>query len=168
MAPMILTQPQSTNCVANVGENAVFSVVAIGTPNPGYQWRFKGTNSGATTTNITAAANLSYTITNVQGAHAGDYSVVVTNLAGSVTSSVAALFLHADSAARLNLYGSSTTSFWFQIYGLTNRPYVVQTSTNLNSPTNWQPIFTNFVSFFYTNFNRTSDQQRFYRTITNN
>jgi hypothetical protein len=166
--PMILAQPQSTNCVANVNENALFAVVGIGTPTPAYQWRFKGTNSGATTTNISGATNTSYTITNVQTSHVGDYSVVLTNSAGSVTSSVAALFIYADSAARLNLYGYSSTSFWFQIYGLTNRAYVVQTSTNLNSSTNWNPIFTNFVSFFYTNFNRTNDPRRFYRAITNN
>jgi len=167
-APMLLSQPQTTNCVANANENALFSVVAIGTPNPVYQWRFKGTNSGAATTNIAGATNTSYTIVNVQTNHAGDYSVVATNSAGSVTSSIATLFVHGDSSARLNLWGYNTTSFWFQIYGLTNRAYVVQTSTNLNSPTNWYAIYTNFVSYYYTNFNRTSDITRFYRAITNN
>jgi len=167
-APMIIDQPVGTNCVANVNEAAVFTVLAIGTPNPVYQWRFKGTNSGSSTTNISGATNTSHTIANVQTNHAGDYSVVVTNSSGSKTSTVATLFIHGDSAARLNLVGLNSTSYWFQIYGLTNRPYVVQTSTNLGSSTNWYPIYTNFVSFYYTNFNRTSDAQRFYRAITNN
>jgi hypothetical protein len=167
-APMLLSQPQTTNCVANANENALFSVVAIGTPNPAYQWRFKGTNSGAATTNIAGATNTSYTIVNVQTNNAGGFSLVATNSAGSVTSSIATLFVHGDSSARLNLWGYNTTSFWFQIYGLTNRAYIVQTSTNLNSPTNWYAIYTNFVSYYYTNFNRTNDQLRFYRAITNN
>ena len=29
-------------------------------------------------------------------------------------------------------------------------------------------VFTNYVSYFYTNFNRTNDPLRFYRAITNN
>jgi len=60
------------------------------------------------------------------------------------------------------------TSFWFQVCGLTNRAYIVQTSANLNSTTNWHPIFTNYASYFYTNFSRRNDRQRFYRSITNN
>jgi hypothetical protein len=66
------------------------------------------------------------------------------------------------------LTGFNSTLFWFQISGLTNRPYQVRTSTNLSSPTNWYTIYTNYVSYFYTNFSRTSDSPRFYRAITNN
>ena len=44
---------------------------------------------------------------------------------------------------------------------------VVQTSTNLNSATNWYTIHTNLVSFWYTNFPTTNDRQRFYQAITN-
>src|SRR5712664_3342544 len=43
----------------------------------------------------------------------------------------------------------------------------IETSTNLNSPTNWLPIFTNFASYWHTNFNTTNDARRFYRAITN-
>ena len=63
---------------------------------------------------------------------------------------------------------SEDISFWFQAFGLTNRRYIVQTSTNLNSTTNWHPIYTNYASYFYTNFSRRNDRQRFYRSITNN
>ncbi|MCF6404103.1 PQQ-dependent sugar dehydrogenase [Chitinophaga filiformis] len=81
-APAITTQPQSLTVPQ--GQTATFSVVATGNPSPTYQWRKNGGNI----TNATAA---SYSITNVQPADSGLYSVVVTNSAGSVTSSNARL-----------------------------------------------------------------------------
>ncbi len=80
--PFITTQPQSQT--VNAGSNATFTVLATGTAPLSYQWQFNATNiAGATATN--------YTRTNVQSADAGNYSVVVTNLAGSLTSSNAVL-----------------------------------------------------------------------------
>ena len=104
----------------------------------------------------------------MQTNNAGYYSVVVTNTSGSATSSAATLFVLADSAARLSLWNYTTGKFHFHIYGLTNRAYVIQTSTNLGSPTNWYRIFTNIVSFWYTNVTASNDPQRFYRAMTNN
>ena len=49
-----------------------------------YQWQFN-------TTNILGATNSSLTLSNIQLADAGNYSVVITNLGGSVTSSNAVL-----------------------------------------------------------------------------
>ncbi len=85
IAPSITNQPASTN--VNAGDTVVFSVGATGNPPPDYQWRFNGTNlTGATTSTLTRA--------NVQAADAGGYSAVVTNVAGSITSSVAILALN--------------------------------------------------------------------------
>jgi glucose/arabinose dehydrogenase len=81
-APVITTQPQSITI--SQGNTATFSVTATGNPAPTYQWRKNGTN-------ISGATSATYTITNVQPSHAGTYSVVVTNSAGSVTSSNATL-----------------------------------------------------------------------------
>jgi uncharacterized lipoprotein YddW (UPF0748 family) len=81
-APLITTQPQSQT--VNVGQNATFTVVATGTAPLAYQWRFNGTN-------LVGATATSYTRTNAQPADAGSYSVIVTNVAGSVTSSNALL-----------------------------------------------------------------------------
>jgi len=81
-APSVMTQPASQTAV--LGTAASFSVVASGSPTLGYQWKFNGTNiSGATATSLT--------VTNVQYANAGNYSVVVTNAFGSATSSSAKL-----------------------------------------------------------------------------
>jgi len=159
MAPLILVQPETTNVVANTNENGVFVVQAIGNPVPTNLWHFNGTP-------ISGATNATYTITNVQTNHNGGYTVIVGNASGSVTSSVASLIVHHDSAARLCLLDMTSNAFRVHISGLTNRPYVVLTSTNL--ATNWTTIYTNFVSFWYTNFNTTNDRQRFYRAITNN
>jgi glycine cleavage system protein P-like pyridoxal-binding family len=51
-----------------------------------YQWLFNGTNlAGATLTSLS--------VTNVNGANAGNYSVAISLASGSVTSSVATLYL---------------------------------------------------------------------------
>ena len=85
-----------------------------------------------------------------------------------ITSSTAGLFVHANSASRLYPFEKITNGFRFQVYGVTNRQFRVETSTNLNSPTNWYSIFTNWTSFWYTNLGMTNDPMRFYRAITNN
>jgi hypothetical protein len=82
VAPSIISQPQSTSVA--VGSSAGFSVTASGTAPLAYQWRFNGTN-------LTGATASTYTNPSVQLNNAGNYAVVVTNLAGSLTSSIAVL-----------------------------------------------------------------------------
>jgi hypothetical protein len=79
--PAITQQPQDRTVPA--GSNATFSVTVSGTP-VSYQWCFNGTN-------ISGATGSSWTRINSQISHAGDYFVVVSNAAGSVTSTVATL-----------------------------------------------------------------------------
>jgi uncharacterized repeat protein (TIGR03803 family) len=81
-APIITIQPQSQTL--QTGTKVTFSVVASGLPSPSYQWRFNGQNLAGK-----IAASLS--LTNVQFANAGGYSVIVTNAYGSVTSAIAQL-----------------------------------------------------------------------------
>gem|GEM_PF-1882146 len=76
-APFITTAPQSQTVV--VGANASFSVGAAGTVPLRYQWRKEATP-------LTDQTNATLTITNVVASNAGNYDVVVTNVAGSVTS----------------------------------------------------------------------------------
>ena len=80
--PAITTQPQSQTVA--VGGNVQFSVNASGDPAPAYQWYFNGSifNGGTGST-------LSFT--NVRTTDAGDYTVVVTNSLGTVTSNKATL-----------------------------------------------------------------------------
>ncbi len=88
-APFIITQPASQT--VSVGVTAAFSVNADGAALLDYQWRFNGTNiTGATATN--------YSLASVQSSNAGNYTVVITNLAGSITSSVAVLTVNTNTA----------------------------------------------------------------------
>jgi len=82
--PAITAQPRSL--VVDKGSTANFAVGATGTAPLNYQWYFNAASIGG-------ATNSSYMRTNVQATTAGNYSVVVTNVAGSVTSSVAVLGL---------------------------------------------------------------------------
>jgi len=82
LAPNIITQPHGSTVYAGVG--VTFSVVAGGSLPLSYQWQLNSSN-------ISGATSASYSIASVAGTDAGNYSVVVTNLYGSVTSSNAAL-----------------------------------------------------------------------------
>lgn len=81
-APVITDQPD--NLTVTAGQPATFQVSATGTPPLSYQWR-KGS------TNISGATSATYTIPSTQTSHAGNYQVVVSNSAGSVTSQAATL-----------------------------------------------------------------------------
>ncbi|MBE0543007.1 MAG: immunoglobulin domain-containing protein [Verrucomicrobia bacterium] len=80
--PTIVAHPQSISVLA--GANTTLTVVAAGFAPLNYQWRFNGTD-------LAGATNSSLTLNNVQFSHVGNYSVQVTNVAGSVISSNAAL-----------------------------------------------------------------------------
>ena len=82
VAPAITAQPQGLTI--SPGSNATFTVTATGTLPLAYQWRFNGTN-------LSGATQSDFTRTNTQPADLGSYSVVVTNVAGTVTSSPALL-----------------------------------------------------------------------------
>lgn len=81
-APAITQQPQSQS--VNAGANVTFSVTASGSVPLSYQWKFNGSD-------IAGATGATLSLPNVQSASAGDYTVVVSNSAGSVTSASAAL-----------------------------------------------------------------------------
>jgi hypothetical protein len=70
VGPSIMAQPKSDTVTA--GQNATFSVTAMGTVPLSYQWYKNGTA-------ISGATSSSYTLTNVQAADAGPYTVTVSN-----------------------------------------------------------------------------------------
>ncbi len=100
--PAIATPPQSRTKVA--GQTATFTVSATGTGPLSYQWKYNGSVlSGATGSTLT--------LNSVQPTNAGDYTVVVTNSAGSVTSAVATLtVLVPPTAATLSASGVTAGS----------------------------------------------------------
>ncbi|MEK7413969.1 MAG: right-handed parallel beta-helix repeat-containing protein [Planctomycetota bacterium] len=89
VAPTITTQP--VNKIVTAPATATFSVVATGTPAPTYQWQSAPSGS-STFTAISGAIAASYTTAATTTAMTGmQYRCVVTNSAGSVTTSVATL-----------------------------------------------------------------------------
>lgn len=81
-APSITNQPASQ--IVNLGANVTFTTGVAGTGPLTFQWRFNGTNIAGATTNT-------YSISNVQATNQGNYSLLVTNSAGSTVSSNASL-----------------------------------------------------------------------------
>jgi hypothetical protein len=113
-SPMLVTQ----------GANASLCVTAAGTVPLSYQWRFNGISISGATANC-------YSRNNVQTNDAGTYSVVVTNVAGSVTNSVAltvlvtnqpptqpghfdAISRLADGAVQLSMSGTAGSNYILQ------------------------------------------------------
>jgi uncharacterized protein YjbI with pentapeptide repeats len=141
--PSITNQPVSVTNVA--GTSTSFSVLAGGTAPLSYQWRFNNTN-------LTGATLASYTIASVQGTNAGNYTVVITNIVGSITSSVASMtvifppVITNQFASQTVLRGSNAT---FTVGATGTLPLAYQWRTNgipySGRITNWLTI-TNFQS----------------------
>lgn len=82
LAPQIFGDPASQ--LTQLTSNAVFTVGVDGATPLSYQWLFYGTN-------VANQTNATLSLTNLQVANAGNYSVLVTNAYGSATSAVAVL-----------------------------------------------------------------------------
>jgi len=123
VAPIITGQPVAV--AVKVTSNASFNVVATGTPAPAYQWRFNGTN-------IVGATSARYTRTGVQYSQAGNYSVVVSNLAGTIVSADALLTILPAAPALFQIGAlQSDGSLALSLGGDAGATYFVETSTNL-------------------------------------
>jgi hypothetical protein len=104
LTPTISAQPQSQT--VGEGSTVSFSVVASGAVPLRYQWRRDGVN-------LAGATNAAYTIVSVSPSHAGMYSVVVSNVAGAVTSVNAALIVSTQDAD-----GDGLPDAWEVAHGL--------------------------------------------------
>ena len=143
--PSITTQP--ANVTVTVGQTAQFSVTATGTPTLHYQWKKNGVN-------ISGATNASYTTPPTTAADNGAlFAVVVSNVAGSVTSNNATLTVNsaippsittqpadktvtAPATARFTVTATGTAPLTYQwkkngvnISGATNASYTTPPTT---------------------------------------
>jgi hypothetical protein len=99
IAPSITSQPVGKT--VSVGQTATFSVTAAGTATLTYQWKKNAVAiSGATAASYTTAATIA-------ADNAAQFSVVVNNAAGTVTSSNATLTVSAPATLLLNSSSSS-------------------------------------------------------------
>jgi len=130
-APTITIDVDVTNQVTVLGQTVNFAVSASGVPPLRYQWRYNSNN-------ILGATQAVYTIPAVSLADVGNYDVIITNSAGSVTSSLAPLVL--VSAPRLlSPAWTSNGVFTFTLNGNAGFNYAIEATTNLRA---WSPIQT--------------------------
>ena len=141
-----------------IGSSASFSVSVSGTAPFSYQWRFNGAN-------LLNATNAVYAIQAVGATNTGNYSVVVTNLAGSVTSSNALLTVIIPPTLALQFLAGYPL---LNLSGMLSSNFVVQYSTNL-AGTNWMNLLslTNLPASPYLFLDPAGDGEpaRFYRAF---
>lgn len=114
-APAITQQPQ--NATVSTGGSANFTVAASGTAPLTYQWQKLNGSTWANLTDgpgVSGATTASLSLTAVDAADAGQYRVVVTNAAGSVTSAAATLTVTANQApsAAINITAGLTNGLF--------------------------------------------------------
>jgi hypothetical protein len=138
--PAITSQPISQTVAP--GASVTLNVGASGATT--YQWRTNGVAYAGKT-------NASLPITNFRALDEKRYDMVVSSAAGSITSSVATLYLNTP----LRFTNQSMTSKRFSalLLGAANSSYVIQSSSNM---TTWKSISTNssptgIISFTDTN-----------------
>jgi hypothetical protein len=105
------------------GQSATLSVVACGTGPLIYQWLDNGVA-------ITNATNATLTLTTIQAANAGLYSVVVTSPFGSVTNAPAQVIVE-PAGVSVALYPGVT------IQGVVGYNYTIQSTPNLTDTNSW-------------------------------
>ena len=132
--PPNITGPPVSQIVA-AGANVSFTVTSTGTAPLSYSWKFNGGPlAGATTSTLT--------ITNVQAANQGDYTVVVSNAVGIATSPAAHLTVQqAPTGTLLANVHEVVGSVSFDVTGPAQTNYVIWSSTDLS---HWTKIQTNF------------------------
>jgi alpha-tubulin suppressor-like RCC1 family protein len=159
--PVITSQPQSLTNLA--GTTASFVVTASGTPPLGYQWQFNGTNL-TDTLRVAGSQSAFLNITNLLAADAGNYQVIVTNSAGSVTSSVASLTVVLPPQFQPVLATGGNLQFAWN--ALPGRTYQLQYKSDLLQ-TNWSALGSPItaVGGAVSTSDAMTNSQRFYRVI---
>ena len=158
LSPNITSQP--TNQTVAAGQPVAFVIAATGIPAPSYHWRFNGTN-------IANATNATFTIAAVQATNAAAYSVIVSNVSGSVISSNATLTVNSSAPSVLGSLNWNGGQFGFTFSGGAGTNYAVQASSNL---TQWDTVFSTnspVLPFSWADTNTGSYPARYYRVQVN-
>ena len=134
--------------------------VSVGGTQPfSYTWRHEGTNL--------FAPSVSYlTITNAGRADAGAYDVIVSNINGIITSSVAQVTVNFVAFVE-NGFRWSSSGFEFKVDATAGSTVVTESSTNLML---WTPLFTNIAPpapFPILDTSASSSPAKFYRVKLN-
>jgi uncharacterized repeat protein (TIGR01451 family) len=164
IGPLVTLQP--TNFTLTVGATATFTVSASGTPPLNYQWYFNGTNL------LTGATNTSLILTNVQVNQSGNYSVVVSNMFSSTTSSNAVLTVNPPPTVIVFGPVVDHGDFVVRFAGVPGLTYTIEAASNLTG--SWVKVIsltapttdTGFgVGVFEFRESLAANSARFYRTV---
>jgi hypothetical protein len=147
----------SPNAFVRANSSVTFSVGAYGTPPLAYQWQLNGTN-------LLNKTNTFLNLSGVQPTNSGTYSVIITNVYGSVmTNATLWVGQFGLNTSPTNLF-MSTNGFQLELDGiLTTNSVVILGSTDL---VNWLPLFTNSAttgSVQFLDVTATNLPTRFYR-----
>ncbi len=138
--PTITSQPQSRVAATNSG--ASFSVSVCGTPPFGYQWLFSDDTIGG-------ATNSTLNVTGLTPTNAGNYRVIVSNAAGSITSQVAVLIVQSapfviTQPQSITIISNQSATFTVAAGGTPPLAYQWQfNGTNISGATNDSLLLTN-------------------------
>jgi hypothetical protein len=127
--PVIVSEPQAQTVTA--GGVAVFVISATGNPPPSYQWLLDGTHS------LPGANGSMLTLSNVQDTQSGQYSVVVSNVIGSITSAPVALTVldaPAITVQPINITALEGATVVFGVTALGKAPLAYQWYANCTNP----------------------------------
>jgi hypothetical protein len=108
--PNITSQPASASVAQN--QSVTFTVVAFGDPAPAFQWQKNGVNiSGATSSAyVNGSWTSTYTLPSAQPTDAASYDVIVSNLAGQVTSNVVTLTVSSHTYTFTTMAGTALST----------------------------------------------------------
>lgn len=123
--PVITNQPQSL--VVNAGSPAGFAVGATGSGVLAYQWQLNGAN-------LAGATSSAYSLASTAATNTGNYTVVITNNYGAVTSQVATLTLVNVTPAISGASVSGDGTFGFSFSGPAGQSYHVYAANDLTLP----------------------------------
>jgi uncharacterized repeat protein (TIGR01451 family) len=155
--PVVSVQP--TNAVAPTGGIATLQANAFGVAPLNYQWFFNGGQIAGQT-----SAALSFT--NLQTWQSGSYSVVVTNINGATTSSVAQLTVVAPPNLQLLSVGTNAGNVSVSVSSVVGLSYTLEYKDALSDPT-WTrilpPTSGTSMPLSLTDTNAANVPERFYR-----
>jgi hypothetical protein len=150
--PAQITVPAGTNVNLCAITNGVV-------PAPGFGWLFNGVP-------INGATQSCLTISNIQAQHAGTYSVIVSNVIGVATQTIAVITV--GGGLRLVSHGlNANGQYSLSVTGIAGQRFILEANTNL-STTNWTSLLTTSLAaqpFLYFDTNTSRNRQRLYRTL---
>jgi hypothetical protein len=146
-APQIFKQPASF--AGTIGGTATFTVGAQGTDPISYQWRKNGSNIAGATNNSITLENVSF--------ETGDYDVLVTNPAGTTTSSKATLSIN---FADVHTYSGIT------LRGAVGDKFLIESQDQLDPASSWQTVTNITLSasrYIWIDYDSPDQGKRFFR-----